>query len=107
MKTKTLLLLLCIGLISLTYSSCATVGRDFPEQHVTQIEIGKTNQEDIRKLFGPPWRTGIEDGMVTWEYGTYQYQLFGNSTGQDLVVRFDENGTVVSYSYSAPYSESR
>ena len=107
MTTPRLRILLLTALLSLTHISCATVGRDFPEKHVTQIEIGKTTQEDVRRLFGPPWRTGIEDGLVTWTYGTYQYQLFGNSTGSDLVVRFDENGTVASYSYSAPNIENR
>ena len=105
MKTTSLKVLLLTVLLALTLSSCVTAGREFPEENVTKIELGKTTQEQIKELFGPPWRTGIEDGLVTWTYGSYQYQMFGNSMGSDLVVRFNENGTVVSYSYSAPNPE--
>jgi hypothetical protein len=80
-------------------SSCATVGREFPESHVGDIQIGKTTQSDIQTLFGSPWRVGVEDGRRTWTYGRYRYKLFGRSNTKDLVVRFDERGVVASYSF--------
>ena len=58
MTTTSLRILLLAGILFLTQTSCMTAGRDFPEEHVPQIEIGKTTQEDVRNLFGPPWRTG-------------------------------------------------
>ena len=81
-------------------ASCATVGREFPVDAVTRIRLGETAREDINKIFGPPWRTGLEDGKQTWTYGYYKYRLFGESTTRDLVVRFDSDGVVSSYSFN-------
>jgi len=86
-------------------ASCATVGRDFPAESVSQIEIGKTTQADIEKLFGKPWRTGIENGEPTWTYGKYKYTLGGKTSTRDLVVRFDKNNVVSSYTFSTTEPE--
>jgi hypothetical protein len=88
-------------LIMLSATGCATVGQDFPVSQVPRIQIGKTTQEDIRTMFGPPWRMGIEDGKRTWTYGKYRYNLFVETSTQDLVVRFDEQGVVSSYTYNS------
>ena len=67
---------------------------------MNQIRLGETTKEDINKILGPPWRTGLEDGNKTWTYGYYKYRLFGESTTRDLVVRFDSDGVVSSYSFN-------
>lgn len=99
-----LLLLAALSVLSvmfaLFFTGCATVGRDFPVTDVADIEIGKTTQEEIREMFGSPWRTGIEDGQRTWTYGNYSYGLFGEQKAKDLVIRFDENKVVISYTFS-------
>jgi hypothetical protein len=87
-------------LFTLFFSGCATVGRDFPAYQVPRIKIGETTQTDIRSMFGPPWRVGIEDGTKTWTYGRYRYGLFAEASTQDLVVRFNDNGIVTSYTYN-------
>jgi hypothetical protein len=51
-------------------------------------------------MFGSPWRVGIEDGRRTWTYGKYRYRLFSETSTQDLVVRFDDKGIVVSYTFN-------
>ena len=86
-----------------------TVGRDFPVQQVRQLQIGTTTREQVRDLFGQPWRTGLEDGQPTWTYGHYRYTLLGDSRTRDLVVRFDPRGVVRSYTFSStdPKDESR
>ena len=81
-------------------ASCISTGRDFSVSRVPEIKIGKTTQDDIRAMFGSPWRVGVEDGRRTWTYGKYRYRLFGETTTQDLVVRFDEHGVVVSYTFN-------
>ena len=88
-------------LIMLAAAGCATVGRDFPVSQVPRIQIGTTTQDDIRTMFGPPWRMGIEDGKKTWTYGKYRYNLFVETSTQDLVVRFDDHGVVSSYTYNS------
>jgi hypothetical protein len=82
------------------FAGCATVGQDFPVTSVSEIEIGKTTQNEIRIMFGSPWRVGIEDGQPTWTYGNYSYGLFGTKNAKDLVIRFDNKDVVASYTFS-------
>lgn len=100
--TSRLLYLVIFVCLAVSITSCATVGRSFPEALVKDIEIGTTTQEEVRTLFGEPWRTGLEDGLVTWTYGSYKYRAFAftRTESYDLLVRFDKNGIVTSYSYS-------
>lgn len=79
---------------------CATIGRNFDATQVKSISLGKTTQNEIRSMFGTPWRTGIEDGKETWTYGRYHYSIFGEPQARDLVIRYDDHGTVISYTYN-------
>ena len=79
---------------------CATVGHEFDVSQVPNIQIGKTTQDQIKTMFGSPWRVGIEDGKRTWTYGRYHYSLFEDASTRDLVVKFDSNGIVSSYTYN-------
>ena len=92
--------LFAVAIIVASVASCATIGRDFSESEVSEIRIGETTQTQIRDMFGTPWRVGIEDGQPTWTYGKYKYKLFGQANTKDLVIRFDEKGVVVSYSFN-------
>ena len=85
---------------SLLIIGCATVGGDFPTTRVSEIRIGKTTQDEIRTMFGSPWRVGLENGQNTWTYGKYRYGILGNKEARDLVVRFDDRDVVTSYTYS-------
>jgi len=82
-------------------AGCVTVGRDFPAQRVAKLEIGATTREQVRALFGTPWRTGVEDGQPTWTYGHYHYALLGDTRTRDLVVRFDAHDVVASYTFNS------
>ena len=88
------------ALLILCSSGCATVGRDFPVNRITDIRIHETTKDEIRSMFGSPWRVGIEDGQPTWTYGKYRYQAFRETSTQDLVIRFDKNGVVSSYTFN-------
>ena len=76
------------------------VGREFPVEAINNIQLEETTKEDINKIFGSPWRIGLEDGKRTWTYGYYKYRLFGESTTRDLVIKFDSNGVVSSYIFN-------
>ena len=96
-----LTILLLFAALSLPLSACMpSVGRPFPVHQVRQIEIGKTTQQEIRQMFGDPWRTGLENGMRTWTYGEY-----GMKVSRDLVIRFDDQNVVKSYSFSSSAPE--
>jgi len=92
--------LMLMALVLATVAGCATVGQDFPTHNVDQIRIGETTRSDIQEMFGEPWRTGVEDGKRTWTYGKYKWSAFGDAETTDLVVRFNEDGTVSSYVYN-------
>ena len=102
---KALVLTALLACLWLLPSGCATVGRDFPMDHVSDIHIGETTQAEILATFGTPWRVGEEDGNRTWTYGKYRYRLLGRPSTTDLVVRFDGNGVVKSYSFSTTEHE--
>jgi outer membrane protein assembly factor BamE (lipoprotein component of BamABCDE complex) len=87
--------------VALALSACLTVGQDFPTDRIGQIQIGHTTRDDVHRMFGDPWRTGIEDGRRTWTYGRYKYRLIGQTETRDLVIRFDPNGVVASYTFNA------
>ena len=88
-------------------SGCATVGWEFPVASVDSIVIGKTTRDDIQRLFGNPWRVGVEDGNETWTYGHYRYKLFGQAKSRDLLVRFDANHVVRSYTFNTTEKDDR
>ncbi|MDY6904507.1 MAG: outer membrane protein assembly factor BamE [Thermodesulfobacteriota bacterium] len=104
-RKKMITLLPAIFGVLLLLSGCATVGKDFPSAGVANIEMEKTTKADIRSWFGPPWRVGVEDGYETWTYGRYHYRVFGNTETKDLVIRFDKDGRVTSYTYNTTNPE--
>lgn len=93
-KTIALLLLM------LFLTACASVGQPYPEDKVGELRIGETTRSEVRQLFGDPWRTGLESGQETWTYGHYRYSVFAAEQTSDLVVRFNEQGRVASYTYN-------
>ena len=105
MKIKHYLSLLALSCLLLITAACANVGRDFPHEAVIQIKIGTTTEAEIKQTFGPPMRIGIENGTRTWTYGSYKYQVVGEPQASDLLVRFDQNGVVSSYSFSTTETE--
>ncbi len=99
--------LLATACVAACISGCATVGAEFPVAPVDEIIIGQTTQSDIQRMFGNPWRTGVDDGDTTWTYGHYKYKLWGRARTRDLVVRFDANGVVSSYTFNTTEHEDR
>ena len=71
-----------------------------PSMVFSSAQIGKTTKNDIRKLFGSPWLSGINDGELAWTYGNYNFTLFGERKAKDLVIQFNKKGTVTTYTYS-------
>ena len=98
---RPLAILMMIVALSLPIVSCTpSMGRPFPVKQVRQIEIDKTTKAEIRQMFGGPWRTGLANGQRTWTYGEYSMQ-----TTRDVVIRFDDQNLVKSYSFSSSVPE--
>lgn len=96
-RTRSALLLLATAACT---TACVSVGRPFPGQGTPALAIGTATQADIQKTYGDPFRTGVEDGDVTWTYVNYKLRLFGQQCAQDMVIRFNANGTVKSFTYN-------
>ncbi len=98
---KRLTILMLLAALSLPVSGCSlSTGRPFPVQKVRQIELNKTTKEEIRQMFGEPWRTGLDDGKRTWTYGEYS-----TTYTRDLKILFDDRNVVKSYSFSSSVPE--
>ena len=100
LKSTYVLQLILISTMIMFVSGCITLGKDFPEVNVSTISIGVTTKNEVRKLFGSPWLSGVQDGKPAWTYGIYDYSLFGERKAKDLVVQFDDSGKVSSFTYS-------
>ena len=99
-KPNYVLALILISTMIIFVSGCITLGKDFSEANVSSITNGVTTKNEIRRLFGPPWLSGIKDGQPAWTYGSYDYSLFGERKAKDLVVQFDDKGKVSSFTFS-------
>lgn len=90
---------------SLSLAGCVTIGKTFPVEKISKIEAGTTTRSEVEQMFGQPWRVGKDAGLRTWTYAHYKYALFGDSKTRDLVIRFDNTGKVVSYTFNSTYRE--
>lgn len=95
---------LVFSLSSLT--ACLTVGEDFPSE-VKWITAQKTNKADIQKRMGEPFRVGYDSGLLTYTYAFYRYSAFRPARTKDLTVRFNNDGTVQSYSFASSFDEDK
>ena len=93
--------LLVYAFASTQLTGCFTVGQEFAGSRVPEIKIGQSTKQDVENIFGMPWRRGSEDGKSTWTYGIYKYYLFGPADTQDLLIRFDNQGIVRSYTFGS------
>ena len=105
MKIRRLALSASLATAATLTGGCATVGYEFPSMGVTQLQVGVTTQSQAKQLFGNPWRVGWEDGKRTWTYGQYNYYLFAPAKTRDLVLRFNPQGILQSYSYNTTETE--
>lgn len=88
-------------------SGCATVGRNFDSTSLGWIETGKTAKSEIMTKLGQPFRVGMDSGDQTWTYGYYRYKLFGTSITKDLIIRFNADGKVRSYTRNTSFPEEK
>ncbi len=93
--------------ILLAVGGCATVGRNFDSTSLSWLKPGETDKHELLDKIGEPFRVGIDAGDPTWTYGFYKYKLFGTSITKDLVIRFDPDGKVKSYTLNTSFPEEK
>jgi hypothetical protein len=89
-----------LGLAALLFSGCIHYGRDFPVTPVQEIKNNVTTQGEIFANFGEPDRRGLENGYEVWIYSYQSYELAQLRASKELVISFDRDKTVRSYSYT-------
>ena len=93
-----------IGLISivaviLVSNGCGNVGKNFNTSKVESIVNGTTTQSEIKKLFGKPFKTGVQNGKSIWVYENHNYSIISKNKSKDLIITFDPVGIVKSYQF--------
>jgi len=76
---------------------CGLVGKDFDTEKAQTIQNGKTTKTDIKKMFGKPFKTGVQNGRPIWVYEKNEYKVFGKGSAKSLIVEFDHKGIVTSH----------
>jgi hypothetical protein len=56
-------------------------------------------QSDIKKIFGEPFKTGIQNGQPVWAYENHQYSILRDHTSEDLIIIFSSDGIVQSHQF--------
>ncbi len=82
-----------LGMMTGIYG-CATIGKNFPHDFASRIEIGKTTRMEIEKALGTPFRIGLDSGEPTATYLYYRLGLFINPTTKDLTITYSAEGIV-------------
>jgi len=88
-------LVIVVGIILIS-NGCGTVGKSFNTSKVESIVNGISTQSDIKKIFGEPFKTGIQNGQPIWVYEDHYYSIIREETSKDLIIIFSHDGIVQS-----------
>ena len=91
--------IIVIVLILAFWGCGGTVGGKFDASKVETIINGTTTQAEIKKKFGKPFKTGIQNEKPIWVYEYNRYDLLRNETSKDLIVVFGPSGVVQSHQF--------
>jgi len=96
-----------VSLLTVFLGACVSVGKNFPSEQFSWIQKNETDRKEVEKELGDPFRTGIDDGLLTWTYGYYRYSLCGQTKTKDLVIYFNKDGTVSSYTFNTSFPDEK
>jgi hypothetical protein len=89
-------IVIVVGIVLIS-NGCGTVGKSFNTSKVESIVNGITTQSDIKKMFGKPFKIGIQNGQPIWVYEDHHYSIIHEGISKDLIIIFSPNGIVQSY----------
>ena len=96
--TLLIALVLASGCLSLKF------GREFPSPDRQLIVVGKTDKATLERIFGEPYQVGFENGDSTWRW-LYVQREGATAVSKDLIVRFNADGLVRSYSFTSNFPD--
>ncbi len=88
---------LAVTFLILLLSGCGTVGKEFNESLYANILKGTTTRKEIRLMFGPPFKKGIQNGDPVWTYEYNYVNAFGTDIIKDMIIVFSKKGVVKSH----------
>ena len=88
---------LAITFLIMISSACGTVGKKFDESLYANIVKGTTTQKEVRAMFGPPFKKGIQNGDPVWTYEYNHVNTFGSDIIKDMIIVFDKSSVVKSH----------
>lgn len=91
-------IIILVGIILLP-GGCGTAGKSFDTSKVESIVNGTSTRSDIKKIFGEPFKTGIQNGQPIWVYEDSHYSIIREETSKDLIIIFNPDGIVQSYQF--------
>ena len=91
-------IVIAVGIVLMT-NGCGTVGKSFNTSKVESIVNGVTTRSDIKKMFGEPFKIGIQNGQPIWVYEEHHYSIIREETSKDLIIIFSQDGIVQSYQF--------
>ena len=68
-----------IGIV-LNLAGCGTIGNNFNASKAKNIVNGISTPEDIKIMFGEPFKTGVQNGQPIWVYEHNRYHLINDNT---------------------------
>ena len=91
-------IVIVVGIVLIS-SGCGTVGKSFNTSKVESIANGITTRSDIKKMFGEPFKIGIQNGQPIWVYEDHRYSIIREERSKDLIIIFKPDGIVQSYQF--------
>ena len=91
-------IVIVVGIVLIS-NGCGTIGKSFKTSKVESIVNGTSTRSDIKKIFGEPFKTGIQNGQPIWVYEDHHYSIISNDLSKDLVIVFGPNGVVQSHQF--------
>ena len=88
-------IVIVVGIILIS-NGCGDSGKSFNTSKVESIVNGVTTRSDIEKMFGEPFKTGIQNGQPIWVYEDNHYSIIREETSKDLIIIFSHDGIVQS-----------
>jgi outer membrane protein assembly factor BamE (lipoprotein component of BamABCDE complex) len=92
---------------ALVMTGCVTVGKDFYSAELHWLKSDRTTKQEVYRTLGEPFRTGVDQGKITWTYGYYRYSAFGNTRTKDLVIYYNTDNTVSSYTFNTSFPDEK
>ena len=97
-------LIIAIGIILILSGCGGTAGKNFDTSKAESITNGTTTQLEIEKMFGKPFKTGLQNNQSVWVYEYHRYNILTKNSSKDLVIIFGSNGVVQSHQFMSSES---